>query len=499
MNSQYIIGLDVGTSGCKAILVNQNAKVIKSHVADYPLSIPRPGWSEQNPADWWDRAKLCIREVIKGRNKADIKAIGLSAQMHGLVALDVSGEVIRPAILWNDQRTVKQCEEITERAGGLESLIGLVNNSMLPGYTGGKILWIKENEPENYAKINMMLNPKDYIRYKLTGEYATEVSDASGTGLFNVKDRRWSDKLLSLLEVDRKKLPPVFESTEQTGKVDRRVAADLGLDEIPVAGGGGDAVIQTTGMGIIKEGVTGTIIGTAGIVAMGLSQYRINPTGKVQLFCNNAPGLWHCMGVTLAAGGAYQWYKEIAGRDYYELEFLAKKAKPGSGNLLFAPYLQGERCPYPDPDARGAFVGLNLTHNKCDLVRAVMEGVTFSLRQVADLIASLDENISTKEIITSGGGADSELWRQIQADVFQVPVKTVVGGSEGAAFGAALTGGVACKIWNSLQDSVAQIATSSEMLPNKNNKAVYDDLYAVYKDIYPALREVNRKVSALKL
>ena len=313
MADEYLIGIDIGTSGCKSILIDDRGNIIGSNVQEYPLFTPKPGWAEQNPSDWWSSVQASIRKLIEQTavDSGSIKALGLSGQMHGLVALDKDYKVLRPAILWNDQRTVEQCQSIYEKVGGVDKLMELTNNKMLPGYTGGKILWMCENEPEIYDKTRLFLNPKDFIRYELTGEVATEVSDASGTGLFDVKRRCWSEKLLDALQISKDCLPKCFESTEITGRICKKASELTGLfDGIAVVGGGGDAVIQTTGMGLVVPSILGTIIGTSGIVALGLDRFEQNPDGRLQVFCNNSADTWHAMGVTLAAGGSYRWYRD---------------------------------------------------------------------------------------------------------------------------------------------------------------------------------------------
>lgn len=505
-----MLGIDIGTSSCKALLVDENGRVVAKRVGGYSFSTPRPGWVEQDPDEWWDVCQRVIRQLLmeSAVDRKLIKAVGLSAQMHGLVALDSWGHVIRPAILWNDQRTEKQCQQIYERVGGPEKLIALTNNGMLPGYTTPKILWLRENEPRNYEKARKFLNPKDYIRYLLTGEFATDVSDASGTGLFDVRAREWSQELLDLLDIERALLPDAYESTTVVGAVTAYASDATGLPEgTPVVAGGGDAVIQTTGSGLVSEGILGTIIGTAGIVAMALEKFRTNPGGNLQIFCNNAPGLWHVMGVTLAAGGSYSWWKDVLciadinvdfGRrtsSFEVMEDIAASAPPGSRNLIYLPYLNGERCPYADPSARGAFVGLSLQHGRAELTRAVMEGVTFSFKQVFESILKLDQNMSVHEIRTSGGGSVSPVWRQIQADVFQVPVQTVSGSAEGGAFGASLVAGTGCGFWASLNEATEVLAIETETLPNSSNKTIYEDLYSIYVSLYPCLRTVNQRLS----
>ncbi|MCL4385249.1 MAG: xylulokinase [Actinobacteria bacterium] len=513
MKNEYVIGIDIGTSGCKSIIVDNMGEVIASALEEYKLYTPNPGWAEQNPDDWWIAILKTVKQVVKKAliDPISIKGIGLSGQMHGLVALDNNFNIIRPAILWNDQRTYKQCQEIINAVGGQDKLLRYTNNGMLPGYTGGKILWLKEEEPENYQRVKIFLNPKDYIRYKLTGEIATEVSDASGTGLFDVKNRKWNEELLKILDISKELLPKCYESPEITGHLSDDVSFYTGLPKnLPVTGGGGDSVIQTTGTGLIKEGILGTTIGTAGIIAMGLNNFKFNSTGKLQIFCNNAPNKWHIMGVTLSAGGSFQWFKNtlskyeieqalINGIDVYKLldEKVKAESQAGSKNLIFLPYLIGERCPYPDPNAKGVFFGLTLRHTFSDIARAVMEGVIYSFRQVYELIIDMDKSLAVKEIRVSGGGSVSKLWRQIHADIFQLPVKTVSGSKEGGAYGAALVAGVGCKIWNNLEEATQVLKIEAETEPDLKNKEIYEELYEIYKEMYPNLKGLFDKISKI--
>ena len=513
MEKLYTIGLDVGTSGCKAVIIDEKGVMVDSAVKEYPLYTPHPGWSEQNPEDWWQASVYSISNLLEKSkiNPRLIKGIGLSGQMHGLVVMDADGNVLRPAILWNDQRTAKQCQDIFNAVGGEKELLKYTNNTMLPGYTAGKILWLREHEPQIYEKAQIFLNPKDYIRFKLTGLYATEVSDASGTGLFDVEQRIWNDKLLDILNISKNLLPHCYESTAVTGEIVDEVAEEIGLTKgLPVVGGGGDSVIQTTGTGLIKEGILGTTIGTAGIVAMGLNSFKFNQTGKLQLFCNNAPNRWHIMGVNLSAGGAYQWYKnnlcryeeeqsKKTNQDVYKiLDQQVDSVLPGSKNLLFLPYLIGERCPYPDPAAKGAFIGLTLRHNHADLTRAVQEGVIYNMRQIYQLILEMDPKLKVSEIRTSGGGSISPGWRQIQADIFQLPVKTVSGSGEGGAYGAALVAGVGVGIWESVEEAVSLLKVETETLPNPDVASIYDNLYEVYKGLYSELKGSFDKLAVLE-
>jgi xylulokinase len=509
MAQQFVIGIDIGTSGCKSMLIDDRGRVIARALEEYSLSNPHPGWSEQNPEDWWQACRITIRQLLKDFDApGSIRAIGLSGQMHGMVALDKDGRVLRPCILWNDQRTGRQCQEIHDRVGGVEGLLSLTNNRMLPGYTGGKILWVRENEPHLYEKTRMILSPKDYIRFRLTGEYATEVSDASGTGLFNVRERKWSYRLLDILDIPKDCLPLCYESPEVSGKVMASVAVEVGLPAgLSVAGGGGDAVVQTTGTGLVEPGILGTTIGTAGIVAMALDKCYDNPGGKLQVFCNNMPDKWHAMGVTLAAGGSLRWFrdafggseKEISkwtGEDVYDiLGREASKAEPGSEGLLFLPYLIGERCPHADPHARGAFVGLTLRHSRCHMLRSIFEGVIFSLRDVAELMR--DIGIPLTQIRTSGGGAQSNLWRQIHADVFNSEVLTMSGSGEGGAYGAALVAGAGVGIWPTVEEAVKVLGVETRNAPNTENIEVYGRLFQVYRGLYGALKNSFDRLSGI--
>ncbi len=500
MSKYAILGLDVGTSGCKILAMDEDGAILGTVVEEYPLYTPKQGWSEQNPEDWWQGVVTGIHKVLPKVGGREIRAIGLSGQMHGMVPLDSENHVVRNAILWNDQRTGKQCEEITEMAGGLDSLLRYTNNQMLTGFTGGKILWMKENEPENYRKTVKILNPKDYIRFRLSGECISEVSDASGTGLFNVKERRWAAELIEKVGLNPDLFPRVVESTEEAGRVSSDAAELTGIPVgTVISGGGGDAVISTTGLGLIRPGRVGITLGTSGVVAMGLPNFMENPRGLLQVSCNNAPGTYHVMGVTLAAAGSYQWFRNAlgdyetekgkqTGKDaFYLLDEEAKATNPGADGLIFLPYLTGERAPINDPSATGAFLGLTALHGKGHFARAVMEGVAYSLKQVYDLILSVNPDTHPDEIVLAGGGAKSKIWRQIFADVFQLPVRTVFGSAEGGSFGAALVAGVTAGVWGSLSDTVALIRPESETLPIAENAEAYAANYAKYIRYYDAL------------
>lgn len=503
MGNRLLVGLDVGTSGAKCIIADESGKVLASSTQEYPLFTPKPGWAEQNPSDWWQGVVRGLREITAKIDPSRLVGLSLSGQMHGLVALDKSNQVIRPALLWCDQRVWKQCDWITERAGGTKGLLKYTNNQMLTGYTGGKILWLRDEEPENFEKMVTFLCPKDYIRFLLTGEKGIDMSDASGTGFFDTKNRRWSEELIALAGLDRAIFPEVHESIELAGRVTREAAIETGLPEgLNVYFGGGDAVIQTTGSGLVKPGILGVVIGTSGNVSMGLDGFSENPNGDLQMFCNNAPGLWHAFGCPLTSGGAYRWYRDTLRRDLIEqariqntnvynlLNAEAEQSVPGSNGVIFAPYLSGERCPYPDPYARGVFYGLSLGTTSADMTRAVMEGVTFSLKQVIDLLTKF---APCEKVYTSGGGSQSALWRQMQADVFDLPVYTMSASGEGGAYGAIMVAGVGAGVWKNLLEATSILKVETETLPNPQTKSAYQDAFETYAQLYPLLKPLYHR------
>lgn len=497
MAERCVLGIDVGTSGCKILALDDSGAILSSVTEEYPCYVPQEGWSEQDPEDWWKGTISGIREILPLLHGKKVCAVGLSGQMHGMVALDRENRVVRRAILWNDQRTGKQCEEIIRLAGGPDALLSITNNRMLTGYTGGKILWMKENEPESYCKTAHVINPKDYIRLKLTGELKTDVSDASGTGLFSVRERRWAVDLIRKTGLDPDLFVEAVESTAVSGRVTEAAAESTGLPKgIPVGGGGGDAVISTTGLGLAKSGRVGVTVGTSGVVTRGAASFLPNPNGLLQVFCGNEPGSFSAMGVTLAAAGSYQWFRDSLGQYEAEkakgggksafalLDAEAASVPPCCEEMFFLPYLSGERAPLNDPSARGAFLGVTSRHGKGHFARAVLEGVAFSLRQVYDLIDAEDSS----EIVIAGGGAVSPLWRQIFADVFGLPVRTVYGSAEGGSFGAALAAGVTAGIWHSLEETVPLIRSESVTTPIAGNVTIYADHYAKYIKFYDALK-----------
>lgn len=505
MAANCLLGIDVGTSSCKTILVDHDGAIVASETAAYPLSIPRPGWAEQDPADWITGARDALSALLAKADGVNITAIGLSGQMHGLTPLDKNHAVIRPAILWNDQRTGAECEQVSAAAGGLEGLLKLTNNPMLTGYTGGKILWLRNHEPAHFEALAQALNPKDYLRLKLTGELATEVSDASGTGLFDVASRCWSRELLDKTGIDPALLPDCHESDVVSGRVSRAGAEQFGLPEgVPVIGGGGDAVIQTLGSGVVSTGVLQTTIGTAGIAAAALDQPADNPGGRLQIFCNVAKQRWHCMGVSMNAGGAFAWLRQLlrsaasgAEISFDQLVEKAASVPPGSDGVLFLPYLMGERCPWPDPDARAAFIGLRSEHNDAHLVRSLLEGVVFALRDMVALMAATG-TATPARLYASGGGASSSLWNQIQADVFDCEVVTARGAAEGGAYGAALLAGVGSGVWADVDQAAAVCTIEQRWQPDSAKAARYRQYFAIYQDLYPLLSPVFSRLSRLQ-
>lgn len=503
----YLLGIDVSTTGTKALVIDERGSVVASASDEYEFYTPRLLWAEQNPSDWWRACVNVIHRVLERIPAREIAGIGLTGQMHGLVMMDAAGNVLRPCIMWNDQRTAKQCAEITERVGGASSLLQLISNPVLPGFTAPKILWVRENEPDVYARAAHVLLPKDYLRLKLTGVYATEVSDASGTALLDVARRNWSDEILKAIEVPRSWLPDVFESPVVSARISARAAKDTGLLEgTPVVGGGGDQAAQAVGTGIVQEGVVSATLGTSGVVFASSNSYRLEPNGLLHAFCHAVPNKWHLMGVMLSAAGSFRWFRDAFGeeekreakneqRDVYEvLTAEAARVSAGCEGLIFLPYLTGERTPYPDPHARGTFFGITLRHRKEHFVRAVLEGVAYGLRDSLELMRALGLNIS--QVRASGGGARSELWRQILADVFNSEI-ALVNITEGAAFGAALLAGVGAGVFASVEDACAQTVRVTNSVTQGKEVAVYEAYYRVYHGLYPALKGSFEKVGAI--
>jgi xylulokinase len=469
-----LIGLDVGTTGVKAVALDDNGAVLGGAHGDYPLSIPHPGWSEQDPDLWWRAAERALGEL--GGSESD--AIGLSGQMHGLVLLDERLSPLRPAILWNDGRTAAQCDEI-ERRLGVERLIELTGNRALTGFTAPKLLWVRDNEPEVYARIRHVMLPKDYVRLRLTGELATEVSDASGTLLLDVANRRWSDEVLSALDIPPAWLPPALESADRAG---------VAFGGVPVAAGAGDQAAAALGVGVVDPGPASVVLGTSGVVFTALEAYRADPQARLHTFCHARPGGWNAMGVMLAAAGSLRWLRETAapGVGFGPLSDEAEAWDPGAGGLIFLPYLSGERTPHADPGARGAFIGLGVEHDRGALVRAVMEGVAYGLRDSVELLAELGDRPTVGR--ASGGGAASRLWLSIVASVLGMPLeRTEV--EEGSAYGAALLGGVAAGVFGSVDEAVERcVRIAGRVEPDEAWRAEYDAGYDRFRRAYPAVR-----------
>jgi xylulokinase len=477
-----LVGLDVGTTGVKAIAVSADGAVLASATRGYPLATPRPGWAEQDPEDWWLAASAALAEVSAGR---EVAGIGLSGQMHGLVVLDGQDRVIRPAILWNDQRTAVECAEIEERVGR-ERLIELTGNRALTGFTAPKLLWLRRHEPDAYARIARMMLPKDYVRLRLTGEWAIDAADASGTLLFDVAGRRWSDEVVDALELPAAWLPPVLESPDVAGT----------WQAVPVAAGAGDQPAAALGVGIDRPGPVSVVLGTSGVVLAALPAYAHDPAGSVHAFCHAVPGAWQAMGVMLSAAGSLEWLHERIAPDapFEQLDAEAEAWPPGAEGLLFAPYLAGERTPHADPDVRGAFVGLQLRHDRGALVRAVLEGVAFGLRDSLDAVRGLGVDVSVGRV--SGGGARSLLWLWIVASVLDLPLE-LTESEEGSAFGAALLGGVAGGVFADAHQAVSRcVRPRTAIEPEPVWRDLYADRLPSYRALYPALRPFRSGTSA---
>jgi len=505
----YLIGMDVGTTGTKALLIDETGAVRASATQEYPMYTPRPQWAEQDPHDWWQAAVNALRRLLdeSGVEGSQVEAIGLTGQMHGMVLLDAAGEVLRPCIMWNDQRTAAQCTWIMDTIGR-DRFLDLTLNPALPGFTAPKIIWTREHEPEVYARAAHVLLPKDYIRFRLTGEYATEMSDASGTVLLDVTHRRWSSEVLAALDIPPTWLPPVVESPTITGVVTSEVAQLTGLKAgTPVVGGGGDQAASGVGTGIVEPGLVSVTMGTSGVVFAYTDRPSRDPEGRLHTFCHAVPGKWHVMGVTLSAGGSFRWFRDtlgleernvarLSGVDTYEiLTAQAAQAPAGCEGLLFLPYLTGERTPYPDPNARGSFVGLTLRHDKRHLVRAVLEGVAYSLRDCLELFRSLA--IPTNQVRAVGGGARSLVWRQIIADVFGTELVTI-NVTDSTAFGAALLAGVGAGLFASVPEACAQtIRIVDRVEPDATHQSVYNEYYPVYRSLYRALKPASDSIAAI--
>jgi xylulokinase len=498
-----LLGLDVGTTGAKALLCNDRGAVLATATSEYPLYTPQPLWSEQDPADWWRGAKQALRAVVaKAADPKQIAGLGLTGQMHGAVFLDAQAQVIRPALLWNDQRTAAECDEITRRVGA-SRLIEIAGNPALTGFQAPKILWLRNHEPDNYARVAQVLLPKDYIRLRLTDARAADAADAAGTLLLDLRARDWSEEILGKLDIPRAWLPRVYEGPDVTGNLLPEAAADLGLAVgLPVIAGGGDNAAAAVGTGVVRAGVVSSSIGTSGVIFAHADEIALDPQGRLHTFCHSVPQRYHLMAVTLSAGGAFRWLRDTLQSvapdhklSYDQLTALAASVPPGAEGLVFLPYLMGERTPHLDPYARGGFVGLTARHTLAHLVRAVMEGVVYSMRDGLEIMRDLGMPIG--QIRATGGGARSPLWRQMQADTYGAEVVTLTA-EEGPAYGAALLAGVGTGAFADVNDAVERcVAIAARTAPNDADQARYEQVYAIYRDLYGHLRDSMHALAAL--
>lgn len=501
------LGIDIGTSGTKTLLVSARGKILAEAHASYPSYHPRPLWSEQDPEDWWKATVKTVRQVVRGSgiHAADVKGIGLSGQMHGSVFLDKKDKVLCRALLWNDQRTAAECEEIEQLAGGRRKLIQMVANPALTGFTAPKILWLRNNRPRLFDRTRKILLPKDDVRRRLTGDYATDVSDASGMLLLDVRRRDWSGPLLSRLGLDRELLGDCYESEDVTGTLTAAAARTLGLTtDCVVVGGAGDCAAGAIGTGVVRSGVLSSSIGTSGVMFVHSDKMEVDPHGRLHTFCHAVRGKWHMMGVSLTAGGALQWFVDHlcqqlagAGGDPYRiLNREAGKIPAGSEGLLFLPYLAGERTPHADPDARGSLVGLTLKHTRGHVTRAIMEGVTYAMRDSLAIIESM--GVPVRQVRASGGGATSPLWRQMQADVFGKKVVTI-NTEQGPAYGVALLAAVGAGEFKNISEACgATIKVVSETAVDRAQKRRYDSRFSLFQELYGSLRENFKAISRVE-
>lgn len=492
----HVLGIDASTTATKAILVDQAGAVIGVGAASYGFDVPRPLWSEQEPALWWDGAVAAIRSVLasSGVPAGDVVAIGLTGQMHGAVLLDGAGEVLRPAILWNDQRTGLECDAIRQ-AVGAERLVEITGNDALTGFTAPKLVWVRDHEPDVWRRIAHVLLPKDYVRLRLTGEYAVDKADGAGTLLFDLAARDWSSEVLDALEIDPTWMPRTWEGPEVTGVVSGEAAAITGLRPgTPVVAGGGDQAANAVGVGAVVAGRMALSLGTSGVIFATTDRPIFEPAGRVHAFCHAVPGRWHMMSVMLSAAGSLRWFRDALapGTEFGDLVAEASEVPAVSGGLWFLPYLSGERSPHPDPLARGAFVGLTLAHDRRHLTRAVLEGVAYGLRDGLDLMVAAGMP-APDQIRASGGGTASELWRQILADVLDAEIATV-NTTEGAAYGAGLLAAVGAGWYRSVEDAAAALVTATPVAAPGPDAPRYAEAHAIYRDLYPALAPMFRRM-----
>ncbi|HEX6844833.1 MAG TPA: xylulokinase [Actinomycetota bacterium] len=491
------VGIDVGTTGARAVAVDERGAVVDARTADYPLLTPHPRWTEQDPEAWWRATREVLGGVVASCRdaSAEVVGIGLTGQMHGSVFLEGDGAVIRPALLWNDQRTGTQCEEIARRVGS-ERLVEITGNPALTGFQAPKVLWLRDEEPTNFERVAHVLLPKDYIRYRLAGEFATDASDAAGTLFLDLRERRWSSEVLAALDVPAEWLPEVFESPEPTGSIHRRVGDELGLPPgIAIAAGGGDNAAAAIGTAITHDGQMSSSIGTSGVLFAHAEACAVDPSGRIHAFAHAVPGRYCLLAVTLSAGGSLRWWRDLTGLGYDELVAEAEAVPPGAEGLVFLPYLTGERTPHLDPRATGGFVGLTARHSRGHMTRALMEGVVFSLRDGIEIMRGLD--VRPTQIRATGGGASVALWRELQADIFGAVVHRLAI-EEGAAYGAALLGHVAAGTFADVAEATAVVRTLDEVTePDPRRVGVLDETYEVYRSLYGALRADMHRLSDL--
>lgn len=491
------LGIDLGTSSVKLLLMDAAGNVMKTVSKDYPVSYPKAGWAEQNPEDWWQATKAGARELLAGELGKSVQSIGLSGQMHGLVLMGQDNQVLMPAILWCDQRTQEECDYITQKLG--DKLSEYTGNKALTGFTAPKVLWVKKHLPEVYGKIKHILLPKDYIRFKLTGEYATDVSDASGTLMFDVSKRQWSAEMLKFLEIDKAVLPVCYESYEITGSVIEAASLATGLPVgTKVVGGGGDQACGAVGTGVVFPGTVSVALGTSGVVFACQKDYAVDSLNRLHSFCH-ANSKWHVMGVMLSAASCLKWWVEEVNHldesGYDSLLSEAEEIDAGSDGLVFLPYLMGERTPYSDPYARGSFIGLTMTHSRAHMTRAILEGVSFALKDSLEIID--EQNIPVEWVRVSGGGAKSKLWRQILADVFALPVD-VVNSVEGPALGAAILASVGAGAFKGVEEACSTlIKTVDTVEPNIAVQKKYQELYLIYHSLYGILKETFEAINKI--
>jgi len=492
------LGIDVGTGGSRAVLIDRNGHIIAAKTVEHAaFASPQTGWAEQDPQDWWRASSAAIRAVVEDDrvNVDEISGLGLSGQMHGSVLLDRHERVLRPALIWCDQRTELQCRRLTDRVGA-SRLIELTCNPALTGFTLPKLLWVRDNEPDIWSQVKSVLLPKDYVRLRLTGDKATDVADASGTLLLNVAKRSWSTEMLAATDLDEAILPKLFESQEITGVLSSEAADETGLlPGIPVVAGAGDQAAGAVGVGIVQPGSVSATIGTSGVVFAATNQPALDPKGRVHTFCHAVPSRWHVMGVTQGAGLSLRWFKDQFGvidgdgDPYDHLSNEAASTSPGANGLLWAPYLMGERTPHLDPNARAALVGITASHTRAHVVRAILEGVAFSLRDSFEILKEM--GVPAQSVRLAGGGARSALWRQIQADIYGQAVE-IVEAEEGAAYGVALLAGVGVKAWASVDEACAAVVkTKARVAPDVKSAELMDRHYKAFRALYPALRSVS--------